>query len=90
VVTGEGSLDEQTLNGKAPVGVAKAARSAGVPVVAVAGKCELDDTQLHEAGFEAVYTLLDEASSRDEAFERPAPLLERIGARIADRLGEAS
>jgi glycerate kinase len=86
VVTGEGSLDEQTLNGKAPVGVARAARSAGVPVVAVAGRCALDENQLHDAGFEAAYMLLDEASSRDEAFERPAPLLERIGAQLAERL----
>ena len=38
VVTGEGSLDEQTLHGKAPAGVAAAARRAGVPVVAVAGR----------------------------------------------------
>ncbi|MBW8765882.1 MAG: glycerate kinase, partial [Geodermatophilales bacterium] len=36
VVTGEGSLDEQSLHGKAPVGVAAVARAAGVPVVAVA------------------------------------------------------
>ncbi|MEV4063043.1 glycerate kinase, partial [Nonomuraea dietziae] len=37
VVTGEGSLDEQSLRGKAPVGVAQAAARAGVPVVAVCG-----------------------------------------------------
>jgi glycerate kinase len=35
VITGEGSLDEQTLQGKAPAGVARAARAARVPVVAV-------------------------------------------------------
>ena len=38
VVTGEGSLDEQTLHGKAPAGVAAAARAANLPVVAVAGR----------------------------------------------------
>ncbi|HEY7278574.1 MAG TPA: glycerate kinase [Trebonia sp.] len=38
VVTGEGSLDEQTLHGKAPAAVAGAARAAGVPVVAVVGR----------------------------------------------------
>jgi glycerate kinase len=90
VVTGEGSLDEQTLSGKAPVGVAKAARDAGVPVVAVAGQCTLEEAQWQRAGFDAVYTLLDEADSRDEAFERPGPLLRRIGERIADRLAEAA
>lgn len=37
VITGEGSLDHQTLHGKAPIGIAHAARSIGVPTVAVAG-----------------------------------------------------
>ncbi len=71
VVTGEGSLDAQTLNGKAPAGVAEAARAAGIPVVAVAGRCTLDDAQLRTAGFAAVYSLLAEADSLEEALERP-------------------
>ncbi|HET8787934.1 MAG TPA: glycerate kinase, partial [Actinomycetes bacterium] len=36
VITGEGSLDGQTLHGKAPAGVAAAARASGIPVIAVA------------------------------------------------------
>ena len=40
VITGEGSLDEQTLGGKGPSGVAAMARRAGVPVVAVAGRSD--------------------------------------------------
>jgi glycerate kinase len=83
VVTGEGSLDEQTLRGKAPAGVAAAARRAGVEVVAVAGQCLLDRSALEGAGISAVHALVDEASYPDEAFEAPGPLLERIGARIA-------
>jgi glycerate 2-kinase len=86
VVTGEGSLDEQTLRGKAPAGVAAAARAAGVPVVAVAGRCLLDATALHGAGFEAVHTLLDEAREPDEAFTNPGPLLRRIGEQIGTAL----
>jgi glycerate 2-kinase len=83
VVTGEGSLDDQTLRGKAPAGVAAAARRAGIPVVAVAGRCLLDDGTLADAGIGSVHTLLDESSYPEEAFEKPGPLLERIGARIA-------
>lgn len=41
VITGEGSLDEQTLHGKAPVGVAQAARARGIDVVAVCGRLAL-------------------------------------------------
>jgi glycerate kinase len=83
VVTGEGALDTQTLNGKAPAGVAAAARAAGVPVVAVAGQCLLTPAQLQEAGISRAYALTDESDDRDECFTRPGPLLERIGARIA-------
>src|SRR2546427_393577 len=52
VVTGEGALDEQTLHGKAPAGVAHAAAAAArdLPVVAVAGGCSLSPGQLSTAG----------------------------------------
>lgn len=86
VVTGEGSLDEQTLRGKAPAGVAAAGRRAGVPVVGVAGRCLLDDPSTRKAGFAAVYSLRDEAGSEHEALRRPGPLLHRIGTRIAEHL----
>ena len=50
VITGEGSLDAQTLRGKAPAGVAAAAAAAGVPVVAVAGRCLLTADELARSG----------------------------------------
>jgi glycerate kinase len=57
-----------------------------VPVVAVAGRCALEDGRLREAGFTASYALTDLADAH-EAMSRPGPLLERIGARIATDLG---
>ncbi|MFE2869838.1 glycerate kinase, partial [Embleya sp. NPDC059259] len=45
VVTGEGSLDRQTLHGKAPAGVAAAARARGVPVAVVCGRVECGGVQ---------------------------------------------
>ena len=61
VITGEGSLDAQTLRGKAPAGVARATRavSPGTPVVAVAGACSLDRAALERAGIAAAYALAD-------------------------------
>jgi glycerate kinase len=41
VITGEGSIDEQTLQGKGPFGVAFKAKSRGLPVIAIAGKVPL-------------------------------------------------
>jgi glycerate kinase len=86
IVTGEGSLDEQTLRGKAPAAVAAAGRAAGVPVIAVAGRCLLDTSQLRTAGFDAVYTLLEEAATPEQALTEGAMLLGRIGERLGDRL----
>ncbi len=86
VVTGEGSLDAQTLSGKAPAGVAAAARSHGVPVFAVAGRCLLDDDRLHAAGIAETFTLAERAKDLDDAMARPGALLEQIGAEIGRRL----
>jgi glycerate kinase len=85
VITGEGSLDEQTLHGKAPAGVAQvaAAHDPAVPVVAVAGVCSLSAAQLREAGIEAAYALTDIEPDVALCCASPGPLLERLAGRIA-------
>ena len=83
VVTGEGSLDEQSLEGKAPVGVAVAAARAGIPVVAVAGRLQLSPPRLHEAGIAAAYALADLEPDLRRSIANASPLLRRIGAQIA-------
>lgn len=82
VVTGEGSLDVQSLDGKAPIGVAHAARARGIPVVAVAGTCTLDPITLSRNGILDVWALDDLAGNPREAFRAPGPLLERAGTEI--------
>ncbi|WP_020657442.1 glycerate kinase [Amycolatopsis benzoatilytica] len=57
VITGEGSLDGQSLRGKAPIGVLRAAGK--TPVVALAGRCLLAEPEWREAGFAGVYALTD-------------------------------
>jgi len=59
VITGEGSLDEQSLAGKAPVGVAEAAVRHGVPVVAVSGRRTLSEAQVAAAGFAGAVALTE-------------------------------
>ena len=83
VVTGEGRLDEQTLHGKAPAGVAAAAVQARVPVVAVSGGRDLDDERLHAAGFAAAYACTDIEPDVQKCIDDPLPLLERLGRTIA-------
>jgi glycerate 2-kinase len=83
VVTGEGSLDEQSLAGKAPVGVARAATRVGIPVVAVAGRLQLSPPQLQEAGISAAYALTDLEPDLDRCIANASPLLRRVSAQIA-------
>ncbi|MFG2088473.1 MULTISPECIES: glycerate kinase [unclassified Spirillospora] len=89
VITGEGSLDEQTLSGKAPAGVAAAAARAGVPVAAVAGRATLTAPDLATAGISRVYTLTDLEPDVRRSMAEAGPLLERLAARLAADLGLA-
>jgi glycerate kinase len=83
VICGEGSLDAQTLHGKAPAGVAAAARSAGIPVVAVAGRSLLSPAELEPAGILAAYALTDLEPDPARSMAEAGPLLERLAARVA-------
>jgi glycerate 2-kinase len=87
VITGEGSLDRQTLGGKAPVGVARAAAARGVPVYVVAGRVELTGAELSDAGFARAYSLADLTLDQAASMARARELLEQVGARIAAELG---
>ncbi|WP_051839306.1 glycerate kinase [Streptomyces sp. NRRL F-5126] len=83
VVTGEGSLDEQTLHGKAPVGVAAAARARGVDVVAVCGRLALDPAALRGAGILRAYPLTALEADPARCMAEAGPLLERAAQALA-------
>ncbi|WP_227997600.1 glycerate kinase [Nocardia australiensis] len=83
VVTGEGSLDSQSLHGKAPIGVCEAAREAGVPTIAVVGRTTLTPADIRAAGFTACYSLTALQPDPDRSIADAANLLERIGAQVA-------
>jgi len=83
VITGEGSLDEQTLHGKAVVGVAARVRSRGIPVVAVCGRSSLSASALRAAGIGATYRLTDLEPDVDRCIRNASTLLELLGERIA-------
>ena len=78
VVTGEGSLDTQSLAGKAPVGVARAAAARGIPVVAVAGRSTLTSEQARAAGITAIHPLSGLEPDLARSMAGAAALLERI------------
>jgi len=81
VLTGEGRLDSQTLEGKGPAGVAALARSLGKPVFAFAGSIEEHPSVLER--FDAAIPIVDRPVSLEEAMRDAPSFLERAAARTA-------
>ncbi len=82
VITGEGRMDEQTVYGKGPIGVARRARAASVPTVALVGGLNADDALLHEAGLRAVLPIVTGPMALDDALRRADELVERAALRL--------
>ena len=87
VVTGEGSLDEQSLRGKAPVGVARLAALHGVPTVAVCGRLLLTEDQLRQAGIREAFALADIEPDPARSMADAAHLLEGLASRLLEAAG---
>lgn len=82
VITGEGSLDRQSLHGKAPVGVATAAARHSVPTIAVAGRCELAVAEIQAAGLAGAYPLTSIEPDPAVCFAEAGRLLEDLVATV--------
>ena len=70
VITGEGRLDEQSAMGKAPIGVAKLAKTQGIPVIAFAGAVAEGAKSCNQAGIDAYFPILRGISTLEEAMEK--------------------
>jgi glycerate kinase len=79
VITGEGSIDAQSLMGKAPAGVASMARKAGKPVIAFCGR--LSDAENLSGVFDAILPVVDEQTTIEMAMGNPAISLKNKVAR---------
>ena len=69
IITGEGKMDAQTIMGKAPIGILRAAQQQHIPVIALAG-CVEDSEQLHKAGFQAICCIHQHPVSLEKAMEK--------------------
>ena len=85
VITGEGSLDRQTLEGKTPVGVARLARKFGKPVFAFVGRATKDPEVLNI--FEGIYENARPGMSEKENMKRAAQLLRENARELAETFG---
>lgn len=86
VVTGEGRLDSQSLSGKVPIGVARAAVAHAVPVVAVCGQSQVDPDLARSHGIDRVFALTDIQPDPEICRAEAGPLLTALSARAAIEL----
>lgn len=82
VITGEGQIDEQTIGGKGPIGVAKLAKSHGVPTVAIVGGLNAPDELFHQAGLQAVLPIVPKPMPLSEAIQSAGYLVEQTALRL--------
>ncbi|MCY8815992.1 glycerate kinase [Bacillus atrophaeus] len=83
VITGEGRIDSQTIYGKTPIGVAKAAKKYDVPVIGLAGSLSLDSDVVYEHGIDALFSIVPGVITLPDAFEHAAHYMERTARNIA-------
>jgi glycerate kinase len=88
VITGEGSLDEQSLRGKPPMGVARPAGAAGGPAAAVRGRTTLTPEQQQSSGFRQVYPLTALETNVAICIAEAGRLLEELGQHIGVHLAD--
>ncbi|MDB5019658.1 MAG: glycerate kinase [Pedobacter sp.] len=86
VITGEGSVDEQTLQGKGPFGVAIRAKAKNVPLIGMAGKIPLDVNEKLSSYFKVLIAIGNEPTDISTALNRTEENLTRTAMQIAELL----
>lgn len=79
VITGEGSLDSQSLNGKAPIGIAKLAKKYQLPVIAIVGSSDDYLTPIYEMGIDLVIDIINRPMSLSQAIKDVEILITNTG-----------
>lgn len=83
VITGEGSIDNQTKFGKTPYGVAKVAQKYNVPVIAIAGNVGKEIDDLYDYGIKSVFSIIPRVMTLDEALSSGEENIENLLENIA-------
>ena len=82
VITGEGMLDGQSINGKTPVGVSRIAAKKEIPVIAVAGTLGEGVEKVLNHGISAYYSIIDRPAELKEIINRSPELLASLGEQV--------
>ncbi len=86
VISGEGCLDDQSLQGKVAVGVAAHCVAASKPCVVIAGQVRLGKREYLSAGIDAAYSMSEFAGSQ-RSMEQAPLVIEEVASRVARTWG---
>jgi glycerate kinase len=82
VITGEGMLDHQSLQGKVIAGVAELAQKQGIPCVCIVGNTSLHETDYQYLDIRRVLTVMEPGLSLEQAIREAGPRVERLAAQL--------
>ncbi|MCM2535890.1 glycerate kinase [Neobacillus pocheonensis] len=83
VITGEGKIDFQTIYGKTPIGVARAAQKHNVCVIGLAGSLGMGYEAVYDHGIDAVFSIVPGVTTLEEALKNAYPNIVTISRNIA-------
>jgi glycerate 2-kinase len=86
VITGEGRMDEQTLHGKGPYGVALRAKTKKIPVIGLAGQISPQAQALLRRYFVQLLAINSPSVELEKALKQTAPNLQRIATELGNHL----
>jgi len=86
VITGEGKIDNQSLEGKLIQGVANRGLQFEVPVVAFCGTLEADPEHIKKIGIDAAFSILQKPSTLEESIELTPKGLESLAFNITNMI----
>ena len=84
VITGEGSIDEQTLEGKGPFGVAKRAKEFSLPVIGMAGRIDIPRGRSFKKYFDRLISINENEPAMDKAMKNTYINLEKTAKQLGD------
>ncbi|WP_072281680.1 glycerate kinase [Rappaport israeli] len=70
IITGEGRMDAQSIQGKTPIGVAQIAKTAGKPVIAIVGSLRADYSAVYKHGIDAVFPIITQIDTPENTLQQ--------------------
>lgn len=75
VITGEGKIDKQTLNGKTILGISRLAKKHRIPVIVITGKIGDDIDDIYAQGVTAIYSIVNKPMALDTSIKHADTLI---------------